>query len=142
MQEADFREYIRRFNEEDDTAFDDYLAENMHMRNGTLEYTGIDGMKHHYRVNIWPHFVERLEVPAYVSDGKRIGIKMLMHFTARRDNDDTIFGPVKAGETFDFDGIIMYELDAEGKFADIQVAYNAFVFTNVAGERRDLGIPH
>lgn len=142
MREADFREYIRRFNEEDDTAFDDYLSQDMHMRNGTLEYDGIDGMKHHYRVNVWPHFIERLDVPAYVSDGEKIAIKMLTHFTARRDNPETIFGPVKEGETFDFDGIIMYLLDGEGKFKDIQVAYNSFVYTNAEGVRKDLGIPH
>lgn len=142
MQEAKFREYIRRFNEEDDTAFEDYLADNMHMKNGTLEYDGIDGMKHHYRVNIWPNFIEQLTVPEYVSDDTHIAIKMKTHFIVRADNDDTIFGKVKQGETFDFDGIIMYTLDADEKFASIQVAYNAFIYTNAAGEQRDLGIPH
>jgi hypothetical protein len=47
MREARFREYIRRFNAEDDTAFDDFLAPDMHMKNGTLEYTGVQGMKDH-----------------------------------------------------------------------------------------------
>lgn len=142
MDEPRFREYIRRFNDEDDTAFDDYLAPDMHMRNGTLEYTGVDGMKNHYRGNIWGRFRERLTVPRFVTDGPTIAIRMLTLFTALHDDDDTIFGPVKKGETFQFDGLIMYELDDTDRFADIQVAYNAFIHTDVNGVRRDLGIPH
>lgn len=142
MREADFREYIRRFNEEDHTAFDDYLAKDLHMRNGTLEFDGIEGMKDHYQNKIWPDFIEQLTVPAYVSDGKHIGIKMLTHFIAREDNPNTLFGPVKKGETFDFDGIIMYVLNDEGKFKDIQVAYNAFIYTDSNGVKKDLGLPH
>lgn len=142
MEESRFREYIARFNAEDDTAFDDYLAPDMHVKNGTLEYTGVDGMKHHYMVNIWPHFVEKLTVPRFVSDKRTAAIQMNTLFTARRDTAETIFGPVKAGETFEFDGVIMYQLDDTDRFSDILVAYNSFVYTNAAGERRDLGIPH
>ena len=142
MDEARFRQYIRRFNAEDDTAFDDYLAPTMHMKNGTLEYTGVDGMKHHYNDNIWPHFVERLTVPRFVGAPGRIAIQMNTLFTARRDTADTIFGPVRSGETFEFDGVIMYELDDTDRFCDILVAYNSFVHTDSDGVRTDLGIPH
>lgn len=142
MEESRFREYIQRFNIEDDTAFDDYLAPNVHVKNGTLEFTGVDGMKHHYMVNIWPHYVEKLTVPRFVSDAGTAAIQMNTLFTARRDADETIFGPVKAGETFEFDGVIMYQIDESNRFSDILVAYNSFVYTNTAGERRDLGIPH
>lgn len=142
MREERFREYIRRFNDEDDTAFDDYLAPDMHMRNGTLEYTGVDGMKHHYNDLIWPHFVERLTVPRFVSDATTVAIQMNTLFTARRDASDTIFGPVAKGETFEFDGVIMYEVDGTDRFRDILVAYNSFVHTDLDGTRRDLGIPH
>lgn len=142
MREDRFREYIRRFNDEDDTAFDDYLAPGMHMKNGTLEYTGVDGMKDHYRNRIWPHFVERLTVPRFVSDDTTLAIQMNTLFTAKHDAPDTLFGPVREGETFEFDGVIMYELDETDRFADILVAYNSFVFTDLEGNRRDLGIPH
>lgn len=142
MQETRFREYIRRFNAEDDTAFDDYLAPDMHMKNGTLEYTGVDGMKHHYNVNIWPHFVERLTVPRFVSDAGIVAIQMNTLFTAKHDADDTIFGAVREGETFEFDGLIMYDVDETDRFSDILVAYNSFVHTDLDGTRRDLGIPH
>ena len=40
MDRATFDDYIRRFNEQDMTAFEDYLAPDMHMLNGSLEYTG------------------------------------------------------------------------------------------------------
>lgn len=142
MDESRFNEYIRRFNAEDDTAFDDYLAPDMHMKNGTLEFTGVDGMKHHYRDLIWPHFVERLTVPRFVSDAGRAAIQMHTLFTAKHDASDTLFGAVARGETFEFDGIIMYEIDETDRFADILVAYNSFVHTALDGTRHDLGIPH
>lgn len=142
MQEERFREYIRRFNEEDDTAFDDYLAPDMHMKNGTLEFDGVDGMKRHYRERIWPDFVEELTVPRFVSDEKNAAIRMFTHFIARRDMEDSLFGPVKKGETFDFEGIIMYALDETDRFSDIVVAYNSFVYTDLDGNTKDLGIPH
>lgn len=139
--EEKFRQYITRFNAEDDTAFEDYLHDEMHMKNGMLEYTGIQGMKDHYNINIWPNFVEKLIVPRFVSSDKRIAIQMQTIFTAKHDNNDTIFGPVKKGETFEFNGVIMYELENE-LFKDILVAYNSFVFTDLNGNSKDLGIPH
>lgn len=139
--EEKFRQYIARFNAEDDTAFEDYLHADMHMKNGTLEYTGIQGMKDHYNINIWPHFVELLIVPRFVSSEHRIAIQMQTIFTAKHDAEETIFGPVKKGETFEFNGIIMYELENE-LFKDILVAYNSFVFTDLDGNSKDLGIPH
>ena len=143
MDRARFDDYIRRFNAEDDTAFDDYLAPDLHMKNGTLEFTGVlDGMKHHYRDLIWPHFTERLTVPRFVGGDGIVAIQMNTLFTARRDAEDTIFGPVRDGETFEFDGVIMYDLDESDRFADILVAYNSFVHTDRDGNRRDLGIPH
>ena len=142
MQEARFREYIRRFNAEDDTAFDDFLAPDMHMKNGTLEVTGVHGMKHHYRDLIWPHFQEKLTVPRFVSSATIVAIQMNTLFTAKKDADETLFGPVSAGETFEFDGLIMYDIDETDRFRDILVAYNSFVYTNRHGARRDLGIPH
>lgn len=141
MDERAFSEYIRRFNEEDDTAFDDYLHPEMHMKNGTLEFSGVDGMKHHYRDLIWGRFRELLDVRRFVGAGDRIAIQMRTLFTARKDQEASIFGPVKTGETFEFNGLIMYELDG-GRFRDILVAYNSFVFTDEAGRSRDLGIPH
>lgn len=142
MDEPRFREYIRRFNAEDDTAFDDYLSPTMHMKNGTLEYTGVQGMKDHYIGNIWGRFREVLNVTRFVTDGPTLAIRMNTMFTALHDHADTIFGPVKSGETFEFNGLIMYHLDESDRFDDIQVAYNSFVFTALDGSTRDLGIPH
>jgi hypothetical protein len=142
VDEGRYREYIRRFNDEDDTAFDDYLAPEMHMKNGTLEYTGVEGMKHHYNDNIWPHFVEKLTVPRFVSGEGILAIQMNTLFTAKHDAEETIFGAVRAGETFEFNGIIMYGVDESDRFNDILVAYNSFVYTDLEGNTRDLGIPH
>lgn len=141
MLEAEFMKYIERFNREDLTAFDDFLHPQMHMKNGTHEFDGVEGMKHHYRDLIWPDFKEQLIVPRFLSTDDRIAIQMRTIFTAKADNPASLFGPVLKGETFEFNGLIMYEV-LDGLFKDILVAYNSFVYTNLAGEQRDLGIPH
>ena len=139
--EEKFRQYIARFNAEDDTAFDDFLHPLMHMKNGTLEFDGIDGMKHHYRDLIWPDFNEKLIVPRFLSSESRIAIQMITIFSPKDDASESLFGPVKVGETCEFNGIIMYEVE-DGLFRDILVAYNSFVHTDLNGNKRDLGIPH
>jgi hypothetical protein len=48
---------------------------------------------------------------------------------------------VRAGNTFDFTGIVMYRIE-EGKFADIKVAYLEFIHTDLHGVKISLGIPH
>lgn len=141
MDEATFMSYIRRFNEEDDTAFDDYLHPDMHMKNGMLEYTGVDGMKDHYLGKIWGRYRETLVVKRFVSAGDTLAIQMYTHFEALYDLAESLFGPVRKGETFEFDGLIMYQLEG-GRFRDILVAYNSFVHTGLDGVKRDLGIPH
>jgi hypothetical protein len=138
---ARFDSYIARFNAEDDTAFDDFLHPLMHMKNGTLEFDGVDGMKHHYRDLIWPDFNEKLIVPRFVSSENRIAIQMITIFSPKHDAEESLFGPVKMGETFEFNGVIMYEVE-DGLFRDILVAYNSFVHTDITGKKHDLGIPH
>jgi hypothetical protein len=136
-----FDEYIRRFNARDLDAFNDYLAPDMHMVNGTLEYTGVEAMREHYR-RIWADFDEELHVERYVSDEDTVAIQMWTHFTALRDETGSLFGPVSRGTTFDFRGVIMYRLRADGLFQAIRVAYNSFIRTDPGGVAVDLGIPH
>lgn len=138
---AKFDEYIRRFNAQDLTAFDDFLHPEMHMQNGTHEFDGVEGMKHHYRDLIWQDFTEALTATRYMADGDQIAIHMRALFTAQHDKQDSLFGPVLKGETFEFKGLIMYRLENE-LFRDILVAYNSFIYTDITGNRKDLGIPH
>lgn len=44
MNKVQFDDYIARFNRRDTTSFENYLAEDMHVKNGTLEFDGIQGM--------------------------------------------------------------------------------------------------
>jgi hypothetical protein len=141
MDKARFDDYIRRFNAQDTTAFDDYIAPGLHMLNGTLEFTGRQGMKDHY-AKVWSSFRETLAVPRFVSDERTAAIQMRTHFEAVKDDPRSLFGPVREGETFDFQGVIMYEIDGNGQFADITVAYNRFTFTDRGGDQTELGIPH
>lgn len=140
MREEQFADYIRRFNAEDATAFDDYLAPDMAMTNGSLTFTGIEGMRHHYEALVWPHFVETLTVLRFIGNDDTLAVQMRTNFTARHDAD-TLFGPVRKGEQFDYRGIIMYEL-RDGKFARITVAFNSFIHTRLDGSTDNLGIPH
>ncbi len=137
---SNFDEYIRRFNAHDETAFDDYIAPEMRMLNGTLAFTGVQGMKDHYLKKIWPFYKEELHVERFVSDANSIAIQMWAHFTASKDAD-TLFGSVRAGETFDFHGVIMYEI-TNNKFSRITVAYNSFMHTDPTGKTVNMGIPH
>lgn len=140
MNRESYDDYIRRFNAQDKTAFDEYLAPKMRMTNGTLEFHGVQGMKDHY-AKIWKTFTEALHVERFVSDEDTLAVQMWAHFTALTDDHESLFGPVRAGETFDFRGVIIYQIE-HGKFSDICVAYNSFTHTNLEGELRNLGIPH
>lgn len=140
MKKEVFDDYINRFNRRDPTAFEDYIHPDAKIINGTLEITGMQGMKDHY-ARIWKGFSEELHVERFVSDEHTLAIQMWTHFTAQKDDNESLFGPVKAGETFDYHGIIMYEL-VNDKFTSIKVSYLSFTYTNFKGEKVDLGIPH
>ena len=140
MNRASFDEYIRRFNAQDPTVFDDCLTPDMVMLNGTLELRGAQGMKDHY-AKIWSTFDETVHCLRVVSDDDTLAVQMWTHFTALRDDDKSVVGPVKAGESFDFRGVVFYWIE-NGKFSNIRVAYNSFTHTDLAGKETFLGIPH
>lgn len=140
MKRAAFDEYIRRFNAEDASAFDDYLAPGMKMRNGALEFEGVAGMRDHYQNKIWPFFVERLNVLRFVGSDDIVAVEMWTHFRARAAAE-TIFGTVVPGDQFDYRGLIMYDV-VGGKFATITVAYNSFRNTKADGRVVEMGMPH
>lgn len=140
MQRERFDEYIRRFNAEDPTAFDEFLAPDMRMLNGALEFTGVAGMREHYERRIWPMFRETLDVLHFAQAGDLLFVQMRTNFRARAAGE-SLFGPVEEGTQFDYRGLIMYELRG-GRFATITVAYNSFTRTDVDGSVRELGIPH
>jgi hypothetical protein len=60
-------------------------------------------------------------VERFVSDEHTLAIQKWTHFTLMKDDDDSPFGKVKAGETFDYHGVIMYQI-VDNKFMDIKVA--------------------
>lgn len=143
MQEARFMDYITRFNERDETAFEDYLNDDVHVKNGTLEFDGVDGMKAHY-AKIWKDFDEHLIVSDFTTDGDpdgHVAIRMATDFTALHDAPDALFGSVRKGDRFRFEGVIMYRLRGD-KYTSILVAYNHFFSIPVGGDKVDLGIPH
>ena len=141
MNRATFEDYIARFNTRDVTAFEDYLCEDMQMLNGALRFTGIDGMKDHYVNKVWPHFREELNLIRFLGGEDHVAVELRTEFTALAAADDTLFGPVTAGERFTYRGLIMYDL-RDGKFATITVSYNSFTNTKVDGSVIEMGLPH
>jgi len=149
VEKAAFDTYISRFNAEDPGAFEDYMAPDVRMLNGTLVLNGVAEVKGHY-ARIWGAMRESLYVERFVSDADTVAIQMHTHFEVLTDDPASPFGEISVGETFDFHGLIMYRLrphgkdagEHAGKFADIKVAYNSFIYTNLDGEATDLGIPH
>ncbi|MFC3531232.1 nuclear transport factor 2 family protein [Vogesella facilis] len=136
-----FEQYIARFNAEDASAFDDFLAPEVTVQNGRLHYCGVQGMKDHY-AKIWGKMKETLSVRRFVCDGSTLAVWLETHFAVQQDDAASLFGSVRAGESFDYSGLVMYQLDAAGKFADIKVAYFDFVRTDLNGVRHSLGIVH
>ena len=140
MERKVFDDYINRFNARDATAFEDYIDSNAKVINGTLKINGMQGMKDHY-AKIWKSFSEELHVERFVSDEHTLAIQMWTHFTVMKDDDDSVFGKVRVGESFDYHGVIMYQIEKD-KFTDIKVAYLSFTRTNLEGKTIELGIPH
>ena len=141
MERADFDTYIRRFNAEEPGAFEDYMAPDVRMLNGTLLLSGVEQVKAHY-ARIWGAMRESLDVERFVSDADTVAIQIHTHLEVRRDDAESPFGAIRAGETFDYHGLIMYRLRADGKYEDIKVAYLSFIYTDLDGKATDLGIPH
>ncbi len=141
MHRSRYDEYIARFNAEDTTAFDEFIAPDMKMLNGALEFEGIEGMRDHYENRIWPHFVETLNVLRYVSDETVLAVRMWTRFTAKRAAT-TLFGDVEKGELFDYRGVVLYDIDQTNRSSSITVAYNSFVNTKLDGRVHDMGMPH
>ncbi len=140
MNRSDFDDYVRRFNAEDASAFERYLAPDVTVQNGSLHFQGVQAMTDHY-AKIWGKFRETLHVQRYVCDGETLAVELKTHFQALADDPDSLFGPVRAGECFDYHGLVMYRIEG-GRFRDIKVAYLEFAHTDVHGARRQLGIVH
>jgi hypothetical protein len=141
VKRSEFDLYIGRFNAEDPGAFDDYMAPDVRMVNGTLTLDGVGSVKEHY-ARIWGAMRESLHVARFVSDATTAAVQMHTHFDVRADDDESPFGEIRVGEAFDFYGLIMYRIGGNGKFTDVTVAYNRFMYTALDGVATDLGIPH
>lgn len=140
MERERFDEYIRRFNAEDASAFDDFLTPDMHMQNGGLHYDGVQGMKDHY-ASIWGRFSERLTVRRFISNDDTLCVHLQTRFDALVDDPDTPFGSVRRGEAFEYDGLVMYQVEG-GRFRDIKVAYLSFLKIDLNGVTHALGMAH
>ena len=135
-----FDDYISRFNGRDPTTFDDYIHPEARILNGRFLIRGRQGMKDHY-AKIWSGYTEELKIERFVADDHTVAIEMEAHFTATRDDEESIFGPIMAGETFDSHNVIIYRID-NGLFTDIKIANLDRTKTTLKGEKLDVGRAH
>jgi predicted ester cyclase len=135
-----YNEYIRRFNMQDPTVFEEFLTPNVYVLNGTLELRGVESVQKHY-ARIWHTFRETLHIERFVANPTGLAVQMWAQFMALQEDPVSPFGAVRAGERFDFHGLVLYTLE-QGRFREIRVAYNHFVHTDLEGRQTELGIPH
>ena len=140
MKKEVFDDYINRFNKRDATTFENYIHPNARILNGHLLIKGMQGMKDHY-ARVWSGYAEELHVERFVSDERTAAIELLTHFTALKDDEESIFGPISAGETFDSHNVIIYRIE-NGLFTDIKIGNISRVKTNLKGEKIDVGQAH
>lgn len=140
MDRSTFDDYVQRFNAEDVSAFEMYLAPNVTVQNGRMRFQGVQSMIDHYS-KIWGKLKETLRIERFVSDGVTLAVELRTNFEALVADPESLFGSVQAGQTFDFHGIVMYRI-VEGKLADIKVSYLDFVRTDLDGVKTSLGIVH
>jgi hypothetical protein len=129
MDLATFEDYVRRFNAQDPTAFDRYIAPEIRVLNGTLLVDGREAMRGLY-MQIWSTFTETIIFDRFICSNEDIAVRMKAHFATIKDNTASPLGPVRAGETFDFSGVVLYRVENE-KFSEITIAYNSFVHTDL-----------
>jgi hypothetical protein len=141
MKKEVFDDYINRFNKRDATTFDDYIHPDASiLLYGHLLIKGRQGMKDHY-ARIWSGYTEQLEIERFVSDDHTVAIEMRAHFTATKEDEKSVFGPILAGETFDSHNVIIYRIE-DGLFTDIKIGNLSRVKTNLKGEKFDVGQVH
>lgn len=141
MDREAFGRYIERFNNADAGAFRENLADDVIMQNGGMFLRGIHAVLEHYEQRIWPWFKETVHAERVAIDGASIAVEMWTHFEATRAGE-CAFGEVQVGDKFDFRGVVMYEINAAGKFSRILVSYLTFTATPLGGVERHLPPPH
>lgn len=108
MKKEKFEAYINRFNNRDSSFFENFVHSNAKTINGTPEIFSLRGMKDRY-ARTRKGFSEELHVQLFVSDERPLAIQIRTHITARENDIEFLFGPVKAGETFNYHGVTLYE---------------------------------
>lgn len=121
MDEADFREYVTRFNEDDFEGFGSYYAEDVEFELGDRKrIVGREDVLEFYR-EVASRVEETLTVRDVLVDGDRIAAELETEFHALEDWPDFVGGPMKAGETVEFVSFVHYWIE-DGQFRTIRSA--------------------
>ena len=136
-----YRKYIEYFTSGDRRAFVDYFADDVVMQNGGTYLRGLGAVLEHYEQRIWPYFRETLKVGDIASDSSTAATMMSAHFEAVKDAE-TVFGKVRRGDQFDYNGVIFYNIRPDNRFSHVYVAYLSFTATPLGGSTITLPIPH
>lgn len=113
MDEADFREYVASFNENDFEGFGRYYAEDVEFNlGGRQRILGRENVLDFYR-NVAERVEETLEVQGVIVDGDRIAAELYTEFHATADWPDFIAGPMEAGDSIEIESFVHYWVEDE-----------------------------
>ncbi len=140
MKRDRFDDYLRRFNAADSSAFLEYMHPRVLMTNGSMHLQGVEAVRAHYELNIWPCFDETVHVERFVTDESTLAVRLRTTFVARSDAT-TVFGSVRRADRFQYLGVVLYEIE-DGRFTRIDVAYSEFLRIDSEGRATSLGMPH
>lgn len=121
MDEAGFRDYVSRFNEDDFEGFGAYYADDVEFNIGDrYRIVGRENVVEFYR-EVADRVDETLTVRDVLVDGDRIAAEVETEFHALEDCPDFVAGPMEAGETIEIESFVHYWVE-DDVFATIKSA--------------------
>lgn len=122
MNRAQFDEYVAAFNRADFEGFTKYYADDIVFELGDMRsFRSRREIEDFYR-EVKTRVREKLTVLKTVIDDEGMAAEVETEFLALEDWPEFISGPMKKGDVFKRRGLIMYDLNPEGKFTRIRSA--------------------
>ncbi len=122
MTREDFQSYLDAFNNDDFDGFSRFYAENVDFNLGDRKrIVGKQGIVDFYEA-VKQHIKEELRIIdiAIAPDG--IGLHVYTKFTTFKDWPDFELWPTMKGDVREIESLVLYKINADGKFTDIRSA--------------------
>jgi len=121
MDEADFREYVDRFNDRDYEGFGAFYAEDVVFELGDRQrLEGRDAILSFYR-EVHERIEESLEVERIIVGDDGLAAELRTEFLAVEDWEEFVGGPMEEGDSVEFVSFVHYHVD-DGQFTHVKSA--------------------